>query len=111
MATPKTQKMAVFCGFANDYQDRGRSGDEAQAAGSVALFGDQFVGFLEALAALRRLAELGVKRLGIAVQRAGRLAQFGFTNGIADADVHGFAESPLGRFLMRMDCNIKWWNA
>ena len=40
-----------------------------------------------------------------------RFAQLGFADGIADTDVHGFAESPRGRFIMRMDCNSKCTSA
>ena len=65
------------------------SGYELRLAVKMALFGQQHIRILEALAALRDLAERGIDRLGIAVAQPGRAAEFALPDGIADADVHG----------------------
>ena len=59
--------------------------------------GNHLVGFLEALAALRSLAEFRVKRLGIAGQDLRGIAQLGFADGIADADIHRWRVSEFWR--------------
>src|SRR5690606_24291930 len=105
---PKAAETAEILGFANETQKPASGCEQVSTAGAVAHFSDQLVGFFEALATLRRFAELLVNRLGIARQRASGVAQFGFANGIAHADVHGFVESPKSaRGLLRMACSSK----
>lgn len=48
----------------------------------------QHVRIFEALAALRLLAERRIDRLGIALVKTRRAAEFALPDGIADADVH-----------------------
>ena len=79
--------------------DRGkRSGKSGGAAGEGAFLGDDVIGFIEALAALRGPAEAGVKILGTiaAAPRGG--AQVFFADGIADADVHAHGTSSVRAF-------------
>ena len=53
-----------------------------------ALLGEQLVGVLEALAALRCLAEASIDRFGISLHAMRGAAEFALADGIADADVH-----------------------
>ena len=66
-----------------------RSGRESGLAEEFAFFGQNFGRFFEALAAIGPLAEFGIDRFGIAPVAPGRAAKIGFTDGIADAGVHG----------------------
>jgi hypothetical protein len=55
----------------------------------VAFLGQDVGGIFQALAALRRTPERVVNRLDIAGATARGAAEFGFSDGIADANVHG----------------------
>lgn len=76
------------------------SSNQTWAAVELALLGEQLVGLIEALAALRLFAERGVDLLSAAWQPPRGMAQFAFADGIADADVHD-------ALLMRMTRNSK----
>src|SRR5690606_10336978 len=88
VASLRRQNMAEILGFANDNQEPASSRDQVATARAMTYLGDHLVGVFETLAALRRLAHSGVECLGIARQVARRFTEFGFTNGIADANVH-----------------------
>jgi hypothetical protein len=76
---------------------------------TLALFEDHQFGFLEAMAAIGPLAQLGIDTFGIAIVAPRRLAQVAFADGIADTGIHVQVAMLLAGdpFLMRMDCIIK----
>ena len=66
----------------------GSGRDEVREAVECAFLGEQLVGILEALAALRDLAKRGIDRFRIALDTMSGAAEFALADGIADADVH-----------------------
>ena len=72
------------------------SGDERGLAVQMPFFGQQHIGILKALAALRDLAERSVDGFRVTIAQPRRAAEFAFPDGVADANVHGrlqFSES------------------
>ena len=69
--------------------DKNSSGRKRQ----VAFVGNDLVRIVQALAALRGAAELGVKLFGTIAAAACGGAQVFFADGIADADVHALGPS------------------
>ena len=67
--------------------ESGRDGHVSQ----LALFSDHLFGIVQALPALRPLAECRVTRFRIAGDATGDAPKLAFPYGIADADVHAFA--------------------
>lgn len=64
--------------------------------------GHNHIGIVKALAAARGMAHRFIQRFGVAALATRGAAQVFFTNGIADADIHGMARrSGVGPSLMR----------
>jgi hypothetical protein len=64
--------------------------------------GHDHIGIVKALAAAGNMAHCLIQRFGVAALATRGAAQIFFTNGIADADVHGMArKSGVESFLMR----------